>query len=124
MTVGDPDCALSEKASLPSMEPEPAQSLLAGPQGWLQGRRNGVGPLKPKTMNYLCLTIEEPLAGVVSVCWLVSTGLAGDSLWYTVVWNYDVLTTFVVCSVSKLRSCHSAAGLASGEVARSRFIRV
>ena len=43
-----PDCALSEKALLPSMEPDPAQSLYAGPQGRLQGRRNGVDPLKPK----------------------------------------------------------------------------
>lgn len=40
------------------------------------------------------------------------------------VWNYDVLTTSVVCSMSKLRLCHSDAGLASGEVARSSFIRV
>ena len=43
---------------------------------------------------------------------------------WSVVWNYDVLTTFVVHTMSKLRLCHSAAGLASGEVARSRFIRV
>lgn len=61
--------------------PESKQAL----RDEVQGRGNGIGPLKPKDREWSLFRIEEPhfwvlLIGCWYLGWLVSTGLVGDSL--------------------------------------------